>query len=432
MKRTKKLNLGLVLVLLLVAALAGCGPVESTPAPTEASTAVPQEPTVEPPTEAATEAVAPPEAATPVEGAVVTDSGLQYIEIEAGDGPAPQAGEVVAIDYVAKLEEGGEFDNSYSRGEPIRFALGRGMVIPGLDEGIALMNLGGKATLIIPPELAYGSQGAGGVIPPDATIIFEVELVSIEPGSPENPTEVADEDYVTTESGLKYYDIEPGEGQPAEMGQVVSVQYTGWLADGTKFDSSIDRGRPLTLALGQGQVIPGWEEGLTGMQIGGKRQLVIPPELGYGEQGSGGVIPPNATLIFDVELLSIEAGSPASPTEVDEADYETTDSGLQYYDLEVGTGAEPEFGQQVTVHYTGWLVDGTKFDSSLDRGEPFTFAVGLGQVIAGWDEGVSTMKVGGKRQLVIPPELGYGEQGAGGVIPPGATLIFEVELIEIP
>ena len=88
-------------------------------------------------------------------------------------------------------------------------------------------------------------------------------------------------------------------------------------------------------------------------------------------------------------------------------------------------------GQQVLVHYTGWLEDGTMFDSSLTRGQPFDFTIGLGQVIPGWDEGVSTMKIGGKRQLVIPADLGYGEQGAGGSIPPGATLIFEVELLGI-
>lgn len=107
----------------------------------------------------------------------------------------------------------------------------------------------------------------------------------------------------------------------------------------------------------------------------------------------------------------------------------TTESGLRYEDIVVGTGASPERGQEVTVHYTGTLEDGTKFDSSLDRGQPFKFNIGIGQVIKGWDEGVLTMKVGGKRKLVIPPQLGYGARGAGGVIPPNATLVFEVELL---
>ena len=111
---------------------------------------------------------------------------------------------------------------------------------------------------------------------------------------------------------------------------------------------------------------------------------------------------------------------------------ETTASGLQYEDLVVGNGATPRPGQTAVVHYTGWLDNGTKFDSSVDRGRPFEFPLGQGQVIKGWDEGVATMRVGGKRRLVIPPELAYGSRGAGGgVIPPNARLTFEVELLDV-
>ncbi len=109
----------------------------------------------------------------------------------------------------------------------------------------------------------------------------------------------------------------------------------------------------------------------------------------------------------------------------------TTPSGLQYVELEQGTGETPKTGQTVVVHYTGTLEDGTKFDSSRDRNSPFSFKIGVGQVIKGWDEGLSTMKVGDRRQLIIPSELGYGSRGAGGVIPPNATLLFDVELLEI-
>ncbi len=104
---------------------------------------------------------------------------------------------------------------------------------------------------------------------------------------------------------------------------------------------------------------------------------------------------------------------------------------LTIEEITVGTGAEARAGQRVSVHYTGWLTTGTKFDSSVDRGRPFEFALGKGQVIAGWDQGVAGMKIGGKRKLTIPPELGYGARGAGGVIPPNATLVFEVELLGV-
>jgi peptidylprolyl isomerase len=109
----------------------------------------------------------------------------------------------------------------------------------------------------------------------------------------------------------------------------------------------------------------------------------------------------------------------------------TTPSGLQYEELVPGSGASPQAGKMVTVHYTGWLTDGRKFDSSVDRNEPFTFRIGAGEVIPGWDEGVMSMKIGGKRKLVVPAALGYGAAGAGGVIPPNATLVFEVILLDI-
>lgn len=109
----------------------------------------------------------------------------------------------------------------------------------------------------------------------------------------------------------------------------------------------------------------------------------------------------------------------------------TTGSGVQIQDLIEGAGSVAESGKNVSVHYTGWLTDGKKFDSSLDRGQPFTIKLGAGQVIKGWDEGLVGMKVGGKRKLTIPPEMGYGDRGAGGRIPPGATLIFEVDLLSV-
>src|ERR1700737_1707083 len=132
-------------------------------------------------------------------------------------------------------------------------------------------------------------------------------------------------------------------------------------------------------------------------------------------------------------LSACASSAPASTTSSSgaKAAEVTMPDGLKFTDDQVGTGAEAQAGKTVSVHYTGWLLDGTKFDSSKDRNQPFLFPLGRGQVIKGWDEGVAGMKVGGKRTLVIPPDLGYGARGAGGVIPPNATLKFEVELLDV-
>ncbi|GAB4211341.1 MAG: FKBP-type peptidyl-prolyl cis-trans isomerase [Synechococcales cyanobacterium] len=139
-------------------------------------------------------------------------------------------------------------------------------------------------------------------------------------------------------------------------------------------------------------------------------------------------------LLASFYLLCVTFISPAVANPMTSANDETvltTASGLQYVELVEGQGASPKPGQRVTVHYTGTLESGKKFDSSRDRGQPFQFQIGVGQVIKGWDEGLSTMKVGGRRKLIIPPDLGYGARGAGGVIPPNATLIFDVELLGV-
>jgi peptidylprolyl isomerase len=421
---------------LLVVVAVACGPALPpagvTPealeeaAATDAAAPVVDEESVEP-GDAITAETPPTAEPLVVEGALVTESGLQFVEKVAGTGATPQDGDIVTMHFIGSLPDGTAFGDSYSTGQPITAIFGREQLLPGWEEGLSLMSEGGQAQLVLPPELAFGDQGFG-LIPPGSQIVLDIELLSV--SAPPEPTVVDEADLITTDSGLQYFDITEGDGAPATAGGLVTTVFTIWVDEdaGPRFVvSSVDRD-PLSFVLGAGDtVFPGWDEGVSTMQVGDKRLLVIPPELGLGDQG-GGDIPPGSTLIMEVEL--VDAAEPVVMTEVDEADYTETESGLQYYDIVEGDGATPEQGQTVVVHYSGWLEDGTKFDSSLDRGQPFSFPLGTGSVIAGWDEGVATMQVGGKRQLRIPAELAYGEGGSG-TIPPGATLIFDIELLEI-
>lgn len=228
---------------------------------------------------------------------------------------------------------------------------------------------------------------------------------------------------VVTNSGLQYQNLKYGTGYAYNTGDIVNVDYVAYLRDGNvKFESTLDLGgTPFEFAPGRRETISGLEEGVIGMRVGAERRLIIPADLGYGEAGKPPLVPPNAVLIYYIKLVNVKP-------------LRTTASGLQYIDLTVGTGATPKVGDTLTVDYTGWLVDGTKFDSSLDPGRnPFEFVIGQDPplVIQGWEEGLLTMRVGGKRKLIIPSALGYGDSGHGEMIPPESTLIFDVELLQV-
>lgn len=233
-----------------------------------------------------------------------------------------------------------------------------------------------------------------------------------------------------TASGLKYKITEAGTGIQIKNGDKVTVHYTGKLTNGSKFDSSKDRNQPFSFKVGAGQVIRGWDEGLALLKVGDKATLTIPAELGYGSRDMG-TIPANSTLIFDIEVIDAVEAVSAKPYDVAGKDTLTTASGLKYIYVNKGTGAQAEKGKTVSVHYTGYLMDGKMFDSSVERGEPIVFPLGQGMVIPGWEEGIALMKVGDKIRLIIPSNLAYGERGAGGVIPPNATLIFDCELVNV-
>lgn len=406
--------------LVLIFALAACqsqSPVINTATPTTQTVGVPTTPVV------------PTQVPIFLKDGKTTADGLQYLEIVPGTGEAPKAGNIITMNYVASLPDGTELANTYTNNEPVTTVWGKKLLLPGWEEGIGLMKVGGKTKFVLPPSLALGTEGSGP-IPPNSQIVIEVELLGIKPAP--IPTTAAADQLTKTASGLQYFDITKGDGQEALKNSTVATDFTIWVKTDTGYDyiASSEGSVPLSFVVGRGDtVFPGWEEGVTGMKVGGKRLLVIPADLGMGAQGNGSSIPANAVMVMEVKLMS--SREPQVPTKVDEKDFTTTPSGLKYHDFKVGDGASPTTGQTVDVHYTGWLENGTQFDSSIDSGQPISFAIGTGNVIPGWDEGIASMKVGGKRQLVVPGSLAYGDTGAGTTIPPGATLIFEVELVKI-
>ena len=253
-------------------------------------------------------------------------------------------------------------------------------------------------------------------------------------------------DYQRTESGIFYTkETVKEDGAEVKPGFNVSVHYTGTLLDGTKFDSSRDRGAPFDFVVGQGRVIKGWDEGLPLYKVGERGKLYIPSPLAYGERAVSAEIVANSILVFDVEIM--DAYDPAAKAAALKEEQQAaiaayaaekgwtlskTESGLNYVIESQGEGEQAVAGRTVAVHYEGSLLDGTVFDSSFERGNPIEFGLGQGRVIPGWDEGIALLKEGGKGQLLIPSHLGYGGRDVGGGrIPANSILIFRVELVDV-
>lgn len=234
-----------------------------------------------------------------------TASGLVIKLTKQGKGLPADKGDRVKVHYTGTLVDGKKFDSSKDRDEPFQFIIGLKQVIAGWDEGIAFLRVGDEATLTIPPELGYGNRRTGN-IPPGAYLIFDVELLDVEKDVMPKPFEIKEKELKTTESGLKYGIASQGEGKQATKGSNVEVHYTGFLENGDVFDSSVMRGQPISFRLGSGMVIKGWDEGIALLREGTKAKLIIPYQLAYGEQGMPPTIPEKATLIFNVELISVK------------------------------------------------------------------------------------------------------------------------------
>ncbi|HEY1047073.1 MAG TPA: FKBP-type peptidyl-prolyl cis-trans isomerase [Bacteroidia bacterium] len=239
-------------------------------------------------------------------------------------------------------------------------------------------------------------------------------------------------DVIETPSGLKILMlVKNPTGEKAKKGDQIEAHYHGTLANGKKFDSSRDRNQTFKFNLGEGRVIAGWDEAFAILRKGERAMIIVPPSIGYGAANMGS-IPSNSTLYFDVELVNFESPEPYVPYDVPGLDTITLPSGLKYIVIKNGVDtAKPKPGSHANIFYAGYLTDGTKFDGNLGTFEGFDLDVYNAGVIQGWKEMLKLMHEGMKVRVIIPGDLAYGSRGYPGVIPPNATLIFDMYMKEL-
>ena len=352
---------------------------------------------------------------------------LGITDIEVGDGATAEAQDTVTLHYRGTFRESGEeFDSSYSRGEPTTLPLGR--FVTGFRQGVEGMQVGGKRRIEIPWRLAYGERGSPPTIPPRSDLVFEVELVGVT--KPQQlSTEFAGEP-VEMDDGLVVRTVSEGQGTgQVRAGATVFAHILGVVAEsGKQFAATRDAGAPQQLDLSDPRMLAGLVRGIEGMKAGETRRIEVPAALGFGESGNPPAIPANADLVFEIEVLSFKNPRELSSEWVRE---ETRENGLVVRVVKEGDpDAEPMPEDAIAiVHTMGTLEDGTKFESTFDRGQPMTTPMEQA-AIAGWKQGAIGMRPGEIRQLVIPPELAFGEEGQMPIIPSNATLVFEIELID--
>lgn len=247
---------------------------------------------------------------------------------------------------------------------------------------------------------------------------------------------------VTMKSGLKYVDDTVGSGRTAKIGDFITIEYSAWIVKDNKdlykdwskdtskkkdlFTTSEHR-MPYSYNLNEKSFIKGSYEGISGMKVGGTRTIIIPSNLAYGKKGFG-PIPPNTDIKLQIGL--VKAKAPVKEWAVDSTKIKTTKNGLKYVIIKEGSGPKAKSGDIVTVDYSGFLLNGKRFDSSIERGKPITFKLGAHEVIPGWEEGIKLLNKGAKAELIIPPSLAYGSI-ARGPIPANSTLIFDIHLVDI-
>ena len=361
-------------------------------------------------------------------------SGLRYCVIKEGDGTAsPAMGDLVRVDYTGWNLDGTVFDSSRTprrpglEPQPAEFPVGG--LIDGWNEALQLMSPGAQWKLYVPSALGYGERGSPPKIAANADLIFEVELHAIVSRAlPFAPFDDEAEGLIEKPSGAKVQVLEKGSGKTIADADLGLVKFSCFTPEGEFVLGHTSQGGPLMLSA-KSAPLAFMRDALEHLSSGGKIVMKVPAKIGIGQRSGSKVLQPGSEEIWVLECTETMTFEKPAFRMPDESELTTTASGLKYVTIREGSGRAPKASNRVSAHYAGWLTDGTGFDNSYDRGAPTDFP--LANVIPGWTEGLQLMKEGGATLFVIPSELGYGSRGAGGSIPPNATLVFYVELVSV-
>jgi len=401
------------------------------------------------------------------DGMKQTSTGLKYqISKVSQDTSKPRTGDWITFNmrYTAKVhgKDTMLFDSKTGlKGEPVRIELPPSDFRGDLYEGIRMLSPGDSGMFAIDSDSlflkTFRMPKRPEMIDSNTAICFYIHLIGADSRDKLEKMEgillqkyLSDNQITTkpTASGIYIVKSVESEGMKIDTGYQVKLQFVVSLIDGKQIFSSLQRPEPIKIQYGQKFDTPGMQEAVGAMKKGEKAKIIVPSKMAFSEKGRGSLVPPFSTLIYDVEIVDVmskadaekeqaaekqkieEKNNAMKQDETIQLDKYLKEKNITVTEKVKGTGTQAEAGKTVKVHYTGTLLNGKKFDSSVDRGEPFEFSLGKGQVIQGWDEGIALMKVGGKATLIIPSKIGYGERDKG-EIPPYSTMVFDVELIEV-
>jgi FKBP-type peptidyl-prolyl cis-trans isomerase len=405
-----------------------------------------------------------------------TKSGLYYRIYHTGtDTVTPRTGNYVEFDMIYHGKSYGKdsvFFNSH-KGEnagPVKFFLPRPGFQGDLNEGIVMLAKGDSGVFMVNSDSlifkTFKMRQRPAGIDSNGYFTFQIHLLSFQTTESMIFREEAmlkkyvEDNKITVKPntmGLYIIETQAGSGMKIDSGCQVKMNYKVTLLDGKELFSTFERPEPVKFEYGKRVDTPGFEYAVSTLKKGSKARFIVPSSLAFGRKGSGALVAPYTTIIYDVDIIDVKTKAEFEKEQTDQQkseqmkadslkntegsllekylkdnkiDAKPLPSGLYYIPVLAGTGPKAEAGKTVKVHYTGKLLNGKVFDSSLDRKQPIEFMLGRGQVIKGWDEGLSLMKQGGKATLIIPSAIGYSDRDMG-VIPPYSTLVFDVELVEV-